>query len=147
MLAAFAVIADLAAPSSRPHRWLTRFATGRYRLDRSPAPCPCPSFAIVENNVWTAVDAKPKSTRSLRRLANIESSPRVSILTDKCEDDWSALWWVRRTAMRQLCRSSQRRGASRFLLWRRSTRSTRHRPLLVRSFVSRSTTGPLGLRS
>jgi len=31
--------------------------------------------------------------------------------------------------------------------WRRSTRSTRHRPLLVRSFVSRSTTGPLGLRS
>ena len=52
--------------------------------------------------MWTAVDAKPKSTRSLRRLANIESSPRVSILTDKCEDDWSALWWVRRTAMRQL---------------------------------------------
>ena len=66
--------------------------------------------------MWTAVDAKPKSTRSLRLLANIESTPRVSILTDECEDDWPALWGVYRTAMRQLCRSSHRRGASRFLL-------------------------------
>ena len=45
--------------------------------------------------MWTAVDAKPKSTRSLRRLANIESNPRVSMLVDQYEDDWSALWWVR----------------------------------------------------
>jgi PPOX class probable F420-dependent enzyme len=52
-------------------------------------------FALVGNNVWTAVDAKPKSTRSLRRLANIESNPRVSLLVDQYEDDWSALWWVR----------------------------------------------------
>jgi PPOX class probable F420-dependent enzyme len=49
----------------------------------------------VEDTVWTAVDAKPKSTRSLRRLANIESNPRVTILVDQYEDDWSALWWVR----------------------------------------------------
>jgi len=52
-------------------------------------------FALVGNNVWTAVDAKPKSTRSLRRLANIESNPQVSMLVDHYEDDWSALWWVR----------------------------------------------------
>jgi len=45
--------------------------------------------------VWTAVDAKPKSTRSLRRLANIESNPQVSMLVDQYEDYWSALWWVR----------------------------------------------------
>jgi len=49
----------------------------------------------VGDNVWTAVDAKPKSTRSLRRLANIESNPRVSMLVDHYQDDWSALWWVR----------------------------------------------------
>jgi len=52
-------------------------------------------FALVGDNVWTAVDAKPKSTRELRRLANIESNPRVSMLVDQYEDDWSALWWVR----------------------------------------------------
>jgi PPOX class probable F420-dependent enzyme len=52
-------------------------------------------FALVGNNVWTAVDAKPKSTSSLRRLVNIESNPRVSMLVDHYDDDWSALWWVR----------------------------------------------------
>ena len=52
-------------------------------------------FALVGDVVWTAVDAKPKSTRSLRRLANIESNPRVSVLVDHYDDDWSALWWVR----------------------------------------------------
>jgi PPOX class probable F420-dependent enzyme len=52
-------------------------------------------FALVGDVVWSAVDAKPKSTRSLRRLANIESNPRVSMLVDQYEDDWSRLWWVR----------------------------------------------------
>ena len=52
-------------------------------------------FALMGNNVWTAVDGKPKSTRSLRRLANLESNPRVSMLVDQYDDDWSALWWVR----------------------------------------------------
>ncbi len=52
-------------------------------------------FAIVGDRVWTSVDAKPKRTRSLRRLANIEADPRVSILVDHYDDDWSQLWWVR----------------------------------------------------
>lgn len=52
-------------------------------------------FAVVGDVVFTAVDAKPKSTRSLRRLANIEAKPRVSMLVDHYEEDWSALWWVR----------------------------------------------------
>lgn len=45
--------------------------------------------------VWTAVDAKPKSTRSLRRLTNIEANPRVSLLVDGYDEDWTRLWWVR----------------------------------------------------
>lgn len=45
--------------------------------------------------VYTAVDAKPKTTRRLRRLANIESNPRVSLLVDHYADDWTRLWWVR----------------------------------------------------
>jgi PPOX class probable F420-dependent enzyme len=45
--------------------------------------------------VYTAVDAKPKSTRRLRRLTNIESNPRVSLLVDHYADDWTQLWWVR----------------------------------------------------
>lgn len=52
-------------------------------------------FVLLGTSVWSAVDAKPKSTRLLRRLANIESNPQVSMLVDWYEDDWSALWWVR----------------------------------------------------
>lgn len=52
-------------------------------------------FAIESDSLWTAVDEKPKSSRSLRRLENIRANPRVSLLVDHYEDDWSALWWVR----------------------------------------------------
>lgn len=46
--------------------------------------------------VVTAVDAKPKSTLALRRLANVRAHPQASLLVDHYDDaDWSALWWVR----------------------------------------------------
>lgn len=45
--------------------------------------------------VYTAVDAKPKTTRRLRRLANIDGNPQVSLLVDHYADDWTRLWWVR----------------------------------------------------
>lgn len=45
--------------------------------------------------VYTAVDAKPKRTHRLRRLANIAENPRVSLLVDHYDDDWDGLWWVR----------------------------------------------------
>jgi PPOX class probable F420-dependent enzyme len=45
--------------------------------------------------IYTAVDAKRKSTHRLRRLANIAANPRVSLLVDHYDEDWSQLWWVR----------------------------------------------------
>jgi PPOX class probable F420-dependent enzyme len=52
-------------------------------------------FALAGDTVYTAVDGKPKSTRRLRRLANIAANPRVSLLVDHYDDDWTQLWWVR----------------------------------------------------
>jgi PPOX class probable F420-dependent enzyme len=52
-------------------------------------------FALRDDVVYTAVDAKPKTTRRLRRLANIERHPQVSLLVDHYVDDWTQLWWVR----------------------------------------------------
>lgn len=52
-------------------------------------------FALVGDIVWLVIDTKPKSGRPLQRLANIEADPRVSLLVDHYEDDWSAVWWVR----------------------------------------------------
>ena len=45
--------------------------------------------------VYTAVDAKPKTTQRLRRLTNIENNPQASLLVDHYADDWTQLWWVR----------------------------------------------------
>jgi PPOX class probable F420-dependent enzyme len=62
-------------------------------------------FALAGDVVWTAVDDKPKSTRRLQRLRNIEANPAVSLLVDHYEADWSRLWWVRldgRAAVHQL---------------------------------------------
>jgi len=52
-------------------------------------------FALDGETLYTAVDEKPKRTRRLKRLENIEANPRVEVLIDHYEDDWSKLWWVR----------------------------------------------------
>ncbi|GAB7145705.1 TIGR03668 family PPOX class F420-dependent oxidoreductase [Mycobacterium riyadhense] len=52
-------------------------------------------FALDHDVVYTAVDAKPKTTRRLRRLTNIETSPQASVLVDHYADDWTQLWWIR----------------------------------------------------
>src|SRR5215471_4675023 len=53
------------------------------------------TFAVDGDLIYTAVDAKPKSTTNLKRLRNIRDNPHVAVLVDHYEDDWSALWWVR----------------------------------------------------
>jgi PPOX class probable F420-dependent enzyme len=55
---------------------------------------PC-CFALDGDVLYSAVDAKPKSTLLLRRLANVRANPAASLLIDHYEEDWSALWWVR----------------------------------------------------
>ena len=53
------------------------------------------TFAVAEDVILTAVDDKPKRTTRLRRLRNIAANPRVGVLADHYEDDWSRLWWAR----------------------------------------------------
>jgi PPOX class probable F420-dependent enzyme len=52
-------------------------------------------FALVGTRIVSVVDAKPKRTPQLRRLANIRAQPRVSVLVDEYDEDWTRLWWVR----------------------------------------------------
>jgi PPOX class probable F420-dependent enzyme len=52
-------------------------------------------FALDGDTIVTAVDGKPKSGAPLRRLANIESNPQVSLLVDAYDEDWTRLWWAR----------------------------------------------------
>lgn len=53
------------------------------------------TFALAGDLLFSAVDAKPKTTTALRRLANISANPHVTVLVDHYTEDWDALWWVR----------------------------------------------------
>jgi PPOX class probable F420-dependent enzyme len=87
-----------------------RFATGRVarlatvvpaRAGKDTAPHLVPVVFAVDltpagDVVYSAVDAKPKRTTALQRLANVTANPAVALLVDHYDDrDWSALWWVR----------------------------------------------------
>ena len=75
--------------SARVARLATADATGQPHL----VPL---VFVLSGDEIFSAVDAKPKRTRALRRLRNIAANPRVALLADHYDDaDWDALWWVR----------------------------------------------------
>lgn len=77
-----------------------RFASARVArlatvgVDGQPHLVPV-TFSCVGNTIFSAVDGKPKSTRDLKRLRNIEAHPQVTLLVDLYSDDWDDLWWVR----------------------------------------------------
>lgn len=53
-------------------------------------------FAVQDDRVYSVVDAKPKRTGALRRLANVRENPAVALLVDHYDDaEWGSLWWVR----------------------------------------------------
>jgi PPOX class probable F420-dependent enzyme len=52
-------------------------------------------FALQDETIYSVVDEKPKRTKDLQRLANIEAQPRVTALVDHYEESWDLLWWVR----------------------------------------------------
>jgi PPOX class probable F420-dependent enzyme len=67
---------------------------GTVTEDGRPHLVPC-CFALVGDTAYSAVDAKPKSTLALRRLANLRARGQASLLVDHYDEDWSTLWWVR----------------------------------------------------
>ncbi|WP_214367628.1 TIGR03668 family PPOX class F420-dependent oxidoreductase [Pseudonocardia sp. H11422] len=72
---------------------VARLAT--LRGDGTPRLVPV-TFALVDGLACSAVDeVKPKRSAKLARLADIERDPRVALLVDRYDEDWSTLWWVR----------------------------------------------------
>lgn len=74
---------------------VARLAT--LRADGSAALVPV-VFACSAGRIWLPVDGKPKrgaAGRELARVENVRRDPRVSLLLDQYDADWSALWWLR----------------------------------------------------
>jgi PPOX class probable F420-dependent enzyme len=53
------------------------------------------TFAFRNGSIVIGIDEKPKSTTKLKRLRNILENPRVSLMWDEYDEDWTKLWWVR----------------------------------------------------
>lgn len=53
-------------------------------------------FAVEEDRIVSAIDEKPQDVgaKSLRRVRNIETNPRVALVVDHYIEAWSDLGWV-----------------------------------------------------
>ena len=53
-------------------------------------------FVCTGGQIYSVLDAKPKVSelRRLRRVRNILDNPRVSVVIDHYESDWSKLWFL-----------------------------------------------------
>jgi PPOX class probable F420-dependent enzyme len=90
----------------------SRFAAARVARLATVTPAGAPHlvvivFALAGDMIYSAVDAKPKRHSRLQRLANIEHEPRVSVLADHYDDDWSLLWWVRADGVARVVPASE----------------------------------------
>jgi PPOX class probable F420-dependent enzyme len=52
-------------------------------------------FAVEGETLYSAVDRKPKRSRTLRRIENARARPDVTVLVDHYDDAWARLWWIR----------------------------------------------------
>lgn len=83
--------ADLAARVASER--VARLAT--IRPDGSPRLVPM-TFVVMDGLICSAVDTvKPKWSTRLARLDDIGRDPRVGVLLDRYDEDWTQLWWVR----------------------------------------------------
>jgi PPOX class probable F420-dependent enzyme len=74
------------------HR-VARFASA----DARGAPHVLPvCFALLGDSVYFTIDEKPKRSGAprLKRLRNIAVNPRVALVVDRYEEDWTRLGWV-----------------------------------------------------
>jgi PPOX class probable F420-dependent enzyme len=88
-------------PLSIPAEIRRKFETVRVArlatLDAEHAPHVIPLCFCFDGSVfYSAIDRKPKrvSADRLTRLKNISQTPRVALLLDYYDEDWSRLWYV-----------------------------------------------------
>ncbi len=71
-------------------------------------------YVFDGESIYSVLDAKPKTTplRQLRRVRNILANPRVSLVVDHYEEDWSRLQYVMISGEASLLESGEEWGLS-----------------------------------
>jgi PPOX class probable F420-dependent enzyme len=73
-------------------------------------------FATDGDRIYSAVDEKPKRSPELQRLENIRANPSVTLMVDRYEDDWKAVWWARADGTASVVEDGPERDRARELL-------------------------------
>ena len=78
-------------------RVLSHWPVGILSVTRpKDAPWSCPIvFAPSDGVLYSPVDGKPKSGGALARLNHIAREGEATLLLERYENDWQALWWIR----------------------------------------------------
>jgi PPOX class probable F420-dependent enzyme len=71
-------------------------------------------FVIDRDTMYSPTDA---GSRPAKRLRNLEVHPRVSVLVDAYDEDWSKVWWVRLSGRGRVIEAGPEREHARRLLW------------------------------
>jgi PPOX class probable F420-dependent enzyme len=61
--------------------------------DGSPHAVPV-VFAVSGDEIVSPIDHKPKTGQTLARVKNLARDPRVTLLLDSWDEDWTKLVWV-----------------------------------------------------
>ena len=69
-------------------------------------------FVVQGETLYWAVDGKPKRSRRLKRIDNIEANPNVDVIVDHYEEDWTRVWWVRLSGTARILSEGPERGAA-----------------------------------
>ena len=79
-------------------RFLGAQRVGRFAsADAAGAPHVLPvCYAVVGDSAYFSIDEKPKRAPAsrLKRLRNIAENPRVALVVDRYDEDWTRLGWV-----------------------------------------------------
>ena len=51
-------------------------------------------YVRLGDDLYVPIDAKPKTTRRLRRVRNLAENPRATFMVDHWDEDWRRLAWV-----------------------------------------------------
>ena len=53
-------------------------------------------FVCIDNDIYITIDGKPKTgdPKSLKRIRNIKANPKIALILDKYDEDWTRLAWV-----------------------------------------------------
>lgn len=88
----------MSALTSEVSDFIARARVGRLATaDASGQPLVLPiCYAFNGQVLYSAVDAKPKrrDADDLKRVRNIRENPKVSLVIDEYDEDWSRLRWV-----------------------------------------------------